>query len=75
MANNVKIISGADEQNLTSVVGKTILEVKNLLQDSGIITIPEPAIVYLNNVPQSDFETVLEVGDTLEFMRKAGEKG
>jgi len=68
----VKVVCGANSQEFGNIAGKTIGEVRKTLRD--ILNIPDEAraVVDEQDAPEG---YPLEVGDVLEFIKPAGQKG
>lgn len=68
-----KIICGANELDDARWDGKTIDQVREELKT--VLNIPEGASVLLNGDEARQTNVALREGDTLEFVKAAGEKG
>ncbi len=68
----VKVVCGANSQDLAGLSGKRIAEVRTELAQ--VLNIPPDAQARISGV-HVDNEYRLQEGDTLEFVRAAGNKG
>lgn len=68
----IRIICGANAQELEDVAGKTLGEVKSQLTD--VLNIPPQARAIVGGETVGD-DHVLEEGTQIEFVKPAGDKG
>lgn len=68
----IRVICGANSQELEGVAGKTLGEIKSQLAD--VLNIPSPVQAMLGGQSIND-DRVLEEGDQVELVKPAGEKG
>lgn len=68
----IKIVCGANSQELEGVEGKTLAEVKTQLQE--VLNIPSPVQSMLGGVTVDD-DYALKEGDVVELVKPAGTKG
>ncbi len=68
----IKVTCGANSEEYGNIEGKTVGEVRKTLRD--ILNIPDGARALVQG-EEVDDSYVLEVGDSLEFVKPAGQKG
>lgn len=68
----IRLICGANCQELEGVAGKTLGEIKSQLAD--VLNIPTPVQAVLGGHSIND-DHVLEEGDQVELVKPAGSKG
>lgn len=69
---SVRVVSGANQDYYSNLVGKKVSQVRKTLKE--VYNISDAAEAYVNGEPASE-ERVLADGQQLEFLRAAGMKG